>query len=252
MGAGDNIGLSTNDALGQLHSDLKSVLEEVSQLKNGWFNIKKSWIYDTLHHRSNYTTICWTSATLLVVSVCALAIVYIYGCCECYTTLLFDVLVIFLLILLNLSVVAWDNNLRHQEILTRAKQLLHNLEKSKSSVTWNSLNYPNLCTPTSPCITLQWTYRDGEVVNLPWALLVRGDVIIIRPGQTSPGLCIPLDVRSKIFLLRYTICLLLIIVFIIGLVAFRIKIVLYYMLMKYIVLQLHLMRCLAYQQPEHH
>lgn len=199
MGGKDDLGLSTNEALGRLHSDLKFALEEVYQTKHGWLNSKKSWIYDTLHHRSQYTTICWTSTALLLISVCALAIAYNYGFCGNYSTLLFDILIIFLLVLLNLGVVAWDNNLRHGEILTRAKHLLENLEKNKKSVNWSSLNYPHLCTPASPCISLQWTYRDGEVVNLPWALLVRGDVIIIRPGQTSPGFCVPFDVSLKKF-----------------------------------------------------
>lgn len=61
---------------------------------------------------------------------------------------------------------------------------------------WLPENYPHLCSPFSPCITLQWTYRDGHLVNLPWALLVTGDVIMIRPGQQAPGHCIPFEVRD--------------------------------------------------------
>ena len=30
---------------------------------------------------------------------------------------------------------------------------------------------------------LQWTLRDGAHVNLPWALLVKGDIIMVKPGQ---------------------------------------------------------------------
>lgn len=59
---------------------------------------------------------------------------------------------------------------------------------------WNAENYPHLCSPLSPCITLQWTYREGQIVNLPWALLVAGDIIVIKPGQQVPGYCVPIDV----------------------------------------------------------
>lgn len=40
--------------------------------------------------------------------------------------------------------------------------------------------------PFSPSVTLQWTQRDGLLVNLPWALLVKGDIVLLKPGQTSP------------------------------------------------------------------
>jgi hypothetical protein len=40
--------------------------------------------------------------------------------------------------------------------------------------------------PFSPSVTLQWTQRDGVLVNLPWALLVKGDIVLLKPGQTSP------------------------------------------------------------------
>lgn len=46
-----------------------------------------------------------------------------------------------------------------------------------------------MCSPVSPCVTLQCTYRDGEITNLPWALLVKGDCIVMRPGQTAIGPC---------------------------------------------------------------
>ncbi|CAB4063191.1 unnamed protein product [Lepeophtheirus salmonis] len=54
---------------------------------------------------------------------------------------------------------------------------------------WSKDNYPNLNTPYSSSIKLQWTQRDGYKVNLPWSLLVKGDLIYLRPGQEAPGLC---------------------------------------------------------------
>lgn len=58
------------------------------------------------------------------------------------------------------------------------------------SAEWRPTNYPHLCSPLSPCVTLQWTYRDGEIVNLPWSLLVKGDYVVMRPGQSAPGNCV--------------------------------------------------------------
>jgi hypothetical protein len=48
---------------------------------------------------------------------------------------------------------------------------------------WQPSNYPHLHTPLSSSVVLQWTLRNGSLVNLPWALLVEGDVILIKPGQ---------------------------------------------------------------------
>lgn len=54
---------------------------------------------------------------------------------------------------------------------------------------WKDINYPHLCSPLSPCISLVWTYRDFQLVNLPTALLVEGDFIVMRLGSTAPGNC---------------------------------------------------------------
>ena len=39
-----------------------------------------------------------------------------------------------------------------------------------------------LHTPLSASVVLQWTIRDGHKVNLPWALLVKDDLIYLKPG----------------------------------------------------------------------
>lgn len=194
---GDYVGLSTTEALTRLHDDIKSVLDEHSLVKKNWMNWRRSWIYDTLHHRSRYTTICWTSAIILLLSVIALILTFNLSSCDKYSTLPFDAVIIFLLLIVNLCTNAWDNKLRHEEILTRARQLLDQIQKNINEIKWSPGNFPHLCSPASPCITLQWTYRDGKIVNLPWALLVKGDVIIIRPGQVTPGLCTSIDVSKK-------------------------------------------------------
>lgn len=64
------------------------------------------------------------------------------------------------------------------------------------------MSFFNRFAPFSPCITLQWTYRDSKLVNLPWSLLVKGDVILIRPGQISPGYCESIDKCNEYQLLH--------------------------------------------------
>ena len=36
-------------------------------------------------------------------------------------------------------------------------------------------------------INVWMLFRNGSMVNLPWALLVKGDVVLIKPGQISPA-----------------------------------------------------------------
>ena len=55
----------------------------------------------------------------------------------------------------------------------------------REHIFWQPLNYPHLHTPEAASIVLQWTLRDGAHVNLPWALLVKGDIIMVKPGQGS-------------------------------------------------------------------
>ena len=62
--------------------------------------------------------------------------------------------------------------------------------------TWNSSCFTPLDAPQSPSMTLQWTIRDNEVINLPTVLLVKGDIIYLRPGQTAPATCKEILVRN--------------------------------------------------------
>uniref|UniRef100_A0A8C1XI78 Transmembrane protein 94 n=1 Tax=Cyprinus carpio TaxID=7962 RepID=A0A8C1XI78_CYPCA len=60
------------------------------------------------------------------------------------------------------------------------------LERSAGHpIRWAPSLCPDLYTPTSPSWSLHWTFRDGQMVNLPVSLLVEGDVIALRPGQEA-------------------------------------------------------------------
>lgn len=87
-----------------------------------------------------------------------------------------------LLILMGTTIlVIRENNLRRTEIHRKTQTILEEISLAKILCkNWTAENYPNLCCPLSPCVTLQWTYRDGIIVNLPWALLVRGRLIFTK------------------------------------------------------------------------
>ena len=68
---------------------------------------------------------------------------------------------------------------------------------NKRSLDWKPSVYPDLQSPDSPGITLQWTYRDGVLVNLPAVLLVLGDIVLIRPSQRVHCRCLILAEDSE-------------------------------------------------------
>lgn len=88
--------------------------------------------------------------------------------------------------------------LRRTEIFRKCRLIINEIELAqKLCKDWTRENYPNVCSPMSPCVTLQLCYRDGEIVNLPWAMLVKNDVIVIKPGQTAPGECKEISGKRK-------------------------------------------------------
>nr|XP_012144918.1 PREDICTED: uncharacterized protein KIAA0195 isoform X3 [Megachile rotundata] len=184
------LGLTTNIALETLQRDIKRVLQEYEEdcRRNKKY---KAWLKDTLHHRSQYTTLCWTSAIALLINSIILVSASFTTNDTWYPTLPYEGLTVCFLVVINFILVVSDNKLRHKEIPYRVRILLDQLEVAKNICQWDPENYPHLCSPLSPCLTLQWTYRNGHIVNLPWALLVAGDIIVMKPGQQAPGYCIP-------------------------------------------------------------
>ncbi|XP_011498921.1 PREDICTED: uncharacterized protein KIAA0195 isoform X1 [Ceratosolen solmsi marchali] len=186
------LGLTTDKTLDILQRDIKRIIEEYE--RDFKKNKKcKAWLKDALHHKSQYTTFCWTSALALLITATVIIISFFTGNNYYISYWPFEGIIILLLIMFNCILVISDNRFRHFEILYRVKSLIKQIEVAKSKSVWKAENYPHLCSPLSPCITLQWTYRDGHVVNLPWALLVAGDIIVMKPGQPAPGYSVPYD-----------------------------------------------------------
>lgn len=108
-------------------------------------------------------------------------------------------IILSLILLSTIGLVVREYTLKEREIFTKIQYVLDDIHSAITlSDHWNGTNYPNLWSPVSPCITLQCTYRDGQLLNLPWSLLVKGDCIVMRPGQTAPGPCTELN-GSRVF-----------------------------------------------------
>lgn len=140
----------------------------------------RSWYKDALSLTSQRTTINCLSVIFGMWTAVSLIIGYVL---EGDNLAGYEVLPILLLLLINVTLEMYDNKLRHDEVPNRVRAVLQKLESEIKNINWTEENYPDLCSPLSPCITLQWTYRDGRLVNLPWALLVKDDIVIMRPGK---------------------------------------------------------------------
>lgn len=129
---------------------------------------------------SQHTTINYLSVSFGLLTAVSLLIGYIL---EGDNLAGYEALPIVLLLIINVMFEMYDNKLRHNEVPNRVKAVLQLMEKELKHIQWSEQNYPDLFAPLSPCITLQWTYRDGKLINLPWALLVKDDIILMKPGM---------------------------------------------------------------------
>ncbi|XP_044759855.1 transmembrane protein 94 isoform X2 [Coccinella septempunctata] len=189
---GPPLSLTSREALHILYREIESLLQQFkhSQKKRN----SKSWIRDSIHHSSHHTTINWISISLLLW--CALSLILAYFLGDYSKLYLVQSVLILFFTTLSISLELYDNHLRHNEIPRRVEHVLKIIKKEAENVKWQPENYPSLFMPTSPCITMQWTFRDGKLVNLPYSLLVKDDVILVKPGQISPGYCECLEKHS--------------------------------------------------------
>ena len=103
-------------------------------------------------------------------------------------------IVLLILIAATVVLVLWESYLRSREVelrVSRVATLVEEVAEAESG--WKPVDYPHVHTPPSASLVLQWTLRDGHLVNLPWALLVKGDLVMLREGQPAPGLCSALN-----------------------------------------------------------
>ncbi|XP_055296845.1 transmembrane protein 94 isoform X2 [Sitodiplosis mosellana] len=180
-----NLGYTTKEALKVLCDEIETVVKS----------------YETKFHNESLLTtaksafakpyespLSWFSIITTVVVVVCLALTKHY----------FTSICVLCILLATIVLDVYECYLRRTEIFRKVRLIINEVELAqKLCKDWTPENYPNVYSPMSPCVTLQLCYRDGGVVNLPWALLVKNDVIVIKSGQTAPGDCKEISGKRK-------------------------------------------------------
>ena len=175
-------GLSSQEALSRLCFQLEECLESVAG-RRSWL----SWLAEAWLPSSARSLFRLTSLLFLLLAGLALLSK------AASPPELASAVVILVLSAANLALSGWESYQRSVELERRAARLVEELREAAGRAGgWRAGRYPHPHTPPSPTITLQLARRDGETVNVPWALLVAGDTVLLRPGQSIPALCRPL------------------------------------------------------------
>ncbi|XP_057369494.1 transmembrane protein 94-like isoform X2 [Daphnia carinata] len=187
-------GLSTCDALQKLLEEMHDVIHNDKSQDARHSNSLSNNVYScltkaALQIREPLCTFNWISLAVLSAEVVAMIVAHEIHEYQKSQVLLWEAILLLLLTVFNFLFACWDTQLRKTEMRTRTEWLRNFVNEWKHKCEWIPENYPHIHSPQSPSITLQATIRDGNIVNLPWALLVKGDVIVLRPGQPAPGRC---------------------------------------------------------------
>ncbi|XP_035694628.1 transmembrane protein 94-like [Branchiostoma floridae] len=191
MTNGCHVGLTTSEGLDILHTDISRLLREV----DGRYTGKNSWApHWPFHHRNVRSSLPWTTVAIWVLQGTALFVAYgmVAQDMDRRDSLVVEAFVVLLVAMVSCYLTGWDGKVHQEEMINKVKVALKKLEgciQSCNDLGWPEQQYPDLYMPSCPAITAIWTYRDGQQVNLPGALLVRGDIIALRPGQTTPVRC---------------------------------------------------------------
>lgn len=160
-------------------------------------NNAHSWRYilaSAYSSRSVLSTFRWTSIVFLLLSIVIYVFATKYGHFTSSLPLTIESIILVMLLTINTATIFWNSKMRFYEIFNKASILCNKIEQyyqdDQLIQLWSTGNFfPERNTPTSPCISLQWTYRDDKLVNLPTQLLVQGDVILLNPGRVAPANC---------------------------------------------------------------
>ncbi|KAL0840966.1 hypothetical protein ABMA28_014754 [Loxostege sticticalis] len=180
------LGYSTRAALVKLRDDIRTVIDEHKRKNKSGYELIKS----IISFSSEKVLLSGVAYTITLIYIVCLILTYLLGeSVQAHGYLLWEALFLFIILVVNFLVAYNEEYLHRNEIPHRVKKVLDTLDQAIEEAKWKDEHYPHLCAPYSPCVILQWTYRDATIVNLPWALLVEGDVIVLRPGQEVPGHC---------------------------------------------------------------
>ncbi|XP_063362048.1 transmembrane protein 94 [Cydia amplana] len=190
MDTRQTFGYSTKAALVQLRDGIRSVIEEHKQNNQTGYGFIKN-IISFSSEKVLLSGVAYTTTLLYII--CLILTFFLGDYVKADGYLLLEALFLFVILIINFLVALNEEYLYRNEIPHRVKKVLETLDDAIDRSIWKEGHYPHLCAPFSPCVILQWTYRDGMVVNLPWSLLVESDIVVLRPGQEVPGHCRGLD-----------------------------------------------------------
>lgn len=161
-------------------------------------NLFYYWIRESFHHSSQSSSFRWPSIVLVSIEIIIYFVAFAFGHFINQIPLLIQGFVLLVILVFNVFIISWDSRMRYFELHNKLKLLCQKIAECRDSEdlidAWRSNEfYPHSHSPQSPCISLQWTFRDGRRVNLPTALLVPGDIILLCPGRVAPGKCRNVD-----------------------------------------------------------
>ncbi|XP_038068108.1 transmembrane protein 94-like [Patiria miniata] len=185
------VGLCTSVALQHLSGVIE---DELKSHEGALRHRKRTLACPTTWAPSTDTVLHWTSALLMIAAVVLRIVATAFSEDR---SLILESAVLAFLVVVNVFTARWDGQLRRMEIVNHTKDVLTKLrELIASEIHWPTDVYSSLFQPSTQSITEQWTYRDGHLVSLPTALLVKDDVILLKPGQASPTMVCNYDDHS--------------------------------------------------------
>ncbi|XP_052262626.1 transmembrane protein 94-like isoform X3 [Dreissena polymorpha] len=148
--------------------------------------------FSVFHHQQVQSLYHWP--TVLISIVLAAALFVSYGFSQHRSAgdtawLLVEGVVILLFLSLNIALALHNVRQQKMEFLRLLGDILGQLSTCMQYNVWNKSFFPHLESPYSPCLSLQWTLRAGQVYNVPVPLLVKGDIILLRPSHKAPARC---------------------------------------------------------------
>ena len=174
----DDKGLGSKEALLLLYEQLLSTLERCNQERSTLVWMREAWLPGSCRSLFRLTSLVYS--ILLVLALAATR--------NSFPELVSATIMLSLTIL-NLILSGWESQRRSVEIFKRAENMTKLIKRALDSPDWLAAHYPHAQTPDSASLVLQLTVRDGVLVSLPWALLVAGDLVLLRPGQSAPARC---------------------------------------------------------------
>ncbi|XP_066546024.1 transmembrane protein 94-like [Amia ocellicauda] len=181
------LGLTTREALTALRTQLAQALSVFRRRREAQETWQAIWRQSFLHHNVHWSSLHWPGALLTLLSALALLGCHAIRAENSDGTALAGSVALLLLLALSLAALAWQQHLRREEMPNRVKALIQEIHEvlNQPQMSWME-SYVSLFSPCSDAVSLQWTYRDGRLVNLPVSLLVEGDIIALRPGTAAP------------------------------------------------------------------